>query len=169
MKKLFIFSGITFFLLFTSSYYVLAGTVRLDGKTTLHLRNVRQSKEIEGYYLSVPMDGETEPCSLSVKIRKTHGEYAFTFNISGKIATGKVKLTKSDNPKELGIVFRGIHWAENNGDLSATTKQVKLKLPGGIEGVWSESGIIIQNYGNAMNNYMQIASCGQKFINLVKQ
>ena len=163
MKKLLVFPAIAFFLLFTSGNYVMAD------KPNARLQVVPQNKEIEGYYLSEALDGETETCSLSVKIRKAKGGYVFTFDIGGKIISGKVKLIKSDDPKEFGITFKGIHWAENNGDISNTTQQNKLKLPDGIEGVWSASGIVIQNYGNAMNSYMQIASCGQKYINLVKQ
>ena len=170
MKTLFLFLGIIFFVIFTSSNYVQAGAVLPGIKTnvsSLHRHN--QSKEIEGYYISEPMDGETESCNISLNIKKVQGRYTYNLNISGHVFKGKVKLTEADNPKERGIIFQGVKWAENNGDISRTAKQVKLKLPDSIEGVWSESGIIIQNYGNSMNNYMQIASCGQKYINLVKQ
>lgn len=163
MKKILVFPAIICFLFFTNGNYVMAD------KNNARLQAVRQSKEIEGYYLSEALDGETETCSLSVKIRKAKDDYVYTFKIGDKIVSGKVKLIKSDNAKEFGIIFKGIHWAENNGDISNTNQQNKLKLPDGIEGVWSASGIVIQNYGNAMNSYMQIASCGQKYINLVKQ
>jgi len=175
MKKLLLFSGITFFFIFSGSNYVQAGAARLYTKTFPAIKNVHpvqsynENKDIEGYYVSELMDGETENCSLSVKIKKVQGQYVYAFNIGGKIVKGKVKITKADNPEEPGIIFKGIEWAENNGDISHSDKHVALKLPGSIEGVWSESGIIIQNYGNSMNNYMQIASCGQKYINLVKQ
>jgi hypothetical protein len=165
LKKLILLSSIAVFLIFLNSNYVHA-TTKTDFPG-LH-RHIEKN-EIEGYYLSEPLDGETESCSLSVKIRKVKGGYVFTFDIDGKIAKGMVKLTKSDDPKEFGITFKGIHWAENNGDISRPGQQNKLKLPDGIEGVWSAAGIVIQNYGNAMNSYMQIASCGQKYINLVKQ
>ncbi len=68
MKKTLQFSGIIIFFLF-----IICGSVRAA------LTNVKviaipagycsqESKAIEGYYVSKPMDGETESCNLSVRM-----------------------------------------------------------------------------------------------------
>lgn len=126
-------------------------------------------KVVEGHYLSEPMDGETERCDISLRIEKVQRKYFYAIIIGGKTIKGKVKLSPGDDAGSLGITLEGIKWAENNGDLSTENKQNKLTLPQGLDGVWTESGIMIQNYGNSMNNYTKIAGCGQKYINLIKQ
>jgi len=166
MNKSLQFLGAFIFFIFALCCSDQAAPTKANAKT---IPAGYRSREVEGYYVSEPMDGETETCNLSVRIKKVQGQYIYAFNIDGRILKGKVRITKTDDPNELGIIFNEIQWAENNGDLSRTTKAAKLKLPDSIEGVWSASGIIIQNYGNSMNSYMKIASCGQKYINMVKQ
>jgi hypothetical protein len=134
----------------------------------------RQTKlpAITGYYRSKLIKGESGSCNLSVEIKELQGEYFYTFNLGGHIKKGKVKLTKIDEPDAAGIVFTGIKWAEYKGDISRLKdgdRPTVMKIPVGIEGVWTKSGITIQNYGNAMNYYVQIAGCEKKYIELIKQ
>ncbi|MGY4385190.1 hypothetical protein ACVWYN_002226 [Pedobacter sp. UYP24] len=168
-----IFIIIIFLLFLTNSSFNSAEAADSNVVYATKNRNLtkryNERKNVEGYYVSEPMDGETENCALSVKIKNVKGQYFYAFNITGEIVHGKVKITKADDPKELGIVFKGVKWAENNGYVSRNAQNEKFKLPNAIEGVWSESGIMIQNYGNSMNNYLLFASCGQKYINLVKK
>jgi hypothetical protein len=41
-------------------------------------------------------------------------------------------------------------------------------LPIGIDGLFSEKEITIQNYGNAMNYYVKLDDCGEKYIHFNK-
>jgi hypothetical protein len=128
---------------------------------------------IEGYYKSELIDGETDSCDLSVRIKKIKGQYYYTFYRGSHVEKGKIKLTKGDDLNEMYITFRGIEWKEYEGDVTDAKnkdRRVKLKRPIGIEGTWTDEGIMIQNYGKAMNYYVQIEWCNaQKFIKLVKQ
>ncbi|MBS7567017.1 hypothetical protein KHS38_21615 [Mucilaginibacter sp. Bleaf8] len=122
--------------------------------------------EIAGTYKAAPADGETKACDLSVQIRKLNGAYAYTFHMNSKVYKGKVKLEKGDNKGEVYVTFMGIELAEYEGDEDEEKRPVKK--PVGISGLWSDNQITIQNTGNSMNYYVQIAGCDQKYISLVK-
>lgn len=128
---------------------------------------------VEGLYKSEMLDGETESCDLSVRITKIKGRYRYVFHIGKTVKKGKVQLSAADGPGDKIITFEGITWAEYEGDVSNVKDEdrpVAMKLPAGITGLISKKdGITIQNSGNALNYYVQIAGCGQKYIHLVKQ
>lgn len=53
-------------------------------------------------------------------------------------------------------------------DLEVETTEDDLSLPQDIVGVLYENEITIQNYGNAMNYYVQLGACDVKYIHLIK-
>ena len=89
--------------------------------------------------------------------------------------TGKVTLSKSVDKKDTYITFKGIKWAEYEGDISKKQDSVEdnnspdLELLVGVSGQLSGNGIVIQNSGNAMNYYTVFNKGGSKYIRLVKQ
>lgn len=134
-------------------------------------------KNIEGIYKSEKIDeNQEEACNLVIKINKRNGEYLYNFKSDERTLNGKVSFVRSIEENGVYIVFEGIEWAENEGDISndldnsADEKHEELELPVGVEeGSFSENEIDIQNYGNAMNSYLKLADCGAKFIHLKKQ
>lgn len=125
-----------------------------------------------GHYVSVPIsEGETESCSMTVDIVKKAGKYFYTLTTD---TTYKGSLKISKEGKDTYVTFEGIPWAEYEGDISQDpegegTERPELELPVGIDALFSGNEINIQNYGNAMNYYVKLASCGDKFIRLVKR
>jgi hypothetical protein len=134
------------------------------------------SLAIEGLYVAKPLEGGTESCDMSVRIKKRQaGGYTYHFTINDTRLTGRVTLSKSEDKKDTYITFKGIKWAEYEGDISkredsdADDNSPDLELPVGVSGQLSGNKIVIQNSGNAMNYYTVFSECGSKYIRLVKQ
>lgn len=130
---------------------------------------------IEGHYISSALeDGTAAPgCQITVDIVKRKAQYFYTLT-SDTTYQGKVSISKNQENKETYVTFEGIEWAEYEGDISndsedERTQKSEMKLPVGIDGRFTGHEITIQNYGNAMNYYVKLAGCGDKFIRLVKQ
>jgi len=120
---------------------------------SIQATTVAQPPKLAGYYRS------KSGCNLSVRITHSGKQYFYTLKLNTRTRRGKLKLVKADEPGTTGIVFTGLRWAAYPSG----------KPPIGIEGVWTTTGIIIQNYGNAMNNYTQLAGCNEKYIELALQ
>lgn len=125
-----------------------------------------------GHYVSVSLDeGETKSCAITVDIIKKAGKYFYTLTTD---TTYKGSLKISREGKDTYVTFEGIPWSEYEGDISQDpegeeTERPELEIPVGIDGQFSGNEINIQNYGNAMNYYVKLGSCGDKFIRLVKR
>jgi hypothetical protein len=109
-------------------------------------------------------------CPISVTIWKSPTGYRYKLTNDKKHYTGKVKLEK-DADQSTGIIFEGIPYAEYEGDVSQLddhAERPQPKLPVGVGGLLNGDTILIQNYGNAMNYYVQFGGCDAKFISLIK-
>nr|WP_157536329.1 hypothetical protein [Mucilaginibacter sp. L294] len=127
---------------------------------------------VQGYYESRAMEGEDDSCDISATIQKAGNKYYYKLEAAGKTYRGILKVMKGDHNQERHIIFSGIKWALNEGDVSHLKDDESpepLPLPIGIAGVLSNNEIKIQNSGNAMNHYIQLDACDMKYIRMVKQ
>jgi hypothetical protein len=109
-------------------------------------------------------------CPISVTINKSPAGYRYNLTNDKKHYTGKIKLEK-DADQGTAIVFEGIPYSEYEGDVSQlddNAERMQKKVPVGVGGLLNGDTILIQNYGNAMNYYVQLGGCDAKFINLIK-
>lgn len=154
-----------------STHPASASTRHADGSKIIDSQPVKTSLKIEGFYQSKPGEGEEDGCEINATIRKVNAKYYYRLDVAGKIYKGIFKVAKGDNINEKAVTFTGIRWAVNDGDVSDqqdSQERPSLKLPVGVGGILSNNEIVIQNYGNAMNSYVQLEQCSQKYIRMVK-
>lgn len=129
-------------------------------------------KSIEGIYKVINDESDSEKCNLSIKLSHKNGEYYYNFKSASRELNGKVHFSRPIDENAIYITLEGIEWAEYEGDISnqenEDAKKKELELPVGIDGLFSENQIDIQNYGNSMNYYTKLEDCGKKFIHLEK-
>ncbi|PJG84293.1 hypothetical protein [Conservatibacter flavescens] len=62
------------------------------------------------------------------------------------------------------IIKKG--WVKFEKNLIRESRVIKL---GNIEGELHNKNIVIQNYGNSMNEYIHFTQCDNKYLNFIKQ
>lgn len=109
-------------------------------------------------------------CNFKLIISKKFNEYFYDIKIDNKKLTGKITFNRSLEEQKLFLTFEGIKWAEYEGELDDNVEPINknLELPIGIQSLWQEEEIFIQNYGNSMNYYTKFSECGDKYITLQK-
>jgi hypothetical protein len=128
----------------------------------------KKDPDISGNYEQT--DSTDRGCPISVTIWKSATGYRYKLTNDQKYYTGKVKVEK-DADQRTGIIFEGIPYAEYEGSVSQLNDDAERpqpKLPVGVGGLLTGDTILIQNYGNAMNYYVQLGGCDAKFISLIK-
>ncbi len=153
----------------------------INGKQQLlDLKNINDSKNemseetqfdnIEGTYYD-------EMCGLTLMISKAQGEYYYEYISDERKVDGKVRLSTNEDQY---FILENMEYAEDYFDVSLAEdneeKQKeydRLKKIGkrqvGIDCYYDDEEIVIQNYGNAMNYYVKLYDCGEKYIHLIKQ
>lgn len=109
-------------------------------------------------------------CPISVIIWKSPTGYRYKLTNDQKHYAGNIKLEKEAD-QGTGIIFEGVPYSEYEGDVSQTDDQAdrpQLTQPVGVGGLLNGDTILIQNYGNSMNYYVQFGGCDSKFISLIK-
>ena len=91
---------------------------------------------------------DTAICALSISITKRGSGYFF----SSEEVRGKVDITREG--LETYFTFVGLQGQEPPEDISA---------------VWQDSVLLIQNYGNSMNEYTRFGGCNAKYLELRRQ
>jgi len=128
---------------------------------------------IEGKY--VAESSIKENCEIKIYIKKSTEGYSYRLITEEKDKEGKLTIEKPETADEsFPFVLEGIEWSAYEGDISDDLERDQqnsdiLELPEGIRGVLKPDGITIQNYGNAMNYYVQLQECGAKYIELKKE
>lgn len=115
-----------------------------DSKTA-----VLENNESESDYSGIYRLADADKCNIEITINNDNSNY--TISGTGVKSSGKLSVVKNDT--ETYLNFTG-------------TKRGSDNVP--IEGVWSDGKIIIQNYGNSMNQYICFKSCDEKFLEFVK-
>jgi hypothetical protein len=131
---------------------------------------------IEGIYKaeSFKETGEdSNVCDMTVEIKKSKEGYNYKLTLSDTTYAGSVTISKNEKDKSTFVTFKGIQWAEYEGDISNRDdnddNRPSLELPVDVGGQLLGNEIIIQNSGNAMNYYTVFSECGEKYIRLVKR
>jgi hypothetical protein len=143
------------------------------GKETVH--QIQPSKtKIEGVYEVVNEPNEVEKCAITITIEKVGPQYIYKFKSDSRSLEGKVSLKVNEEKDGFYITFEGIQWSEYEGELVMGEDgdyypKEDLENPVGINGLIKENQIMIQNYGNSMNYYVQLSDCGKKYIFLKKR
>ena len=131
-------------------------------------------RDISGYYEEVDSDQTeeiNEGCGISVNIKRNGKGFSYYLKTSDRNYRGKLTLVNIPEDK-YGIVFEGTKYAEYESDISQkpdTDDAKKADLPAGVGGELERDTITIQNYGNAMNYYVQIGGCQVKYLRLVRR
>ncbi len=110
-------------------------------------------------------------CMMTLEIRKVRGEYQYVLQTTQRELKGRITFYRSLDENANYINLEGIQWAENNGDVSNeedSDDPKDLPLPTGIEGMLDDNEITIQNSGNAMNSYLKLQDCDEKYIHFKK-
>ncbi len=111
-------------------------------------------KSIAGIY-KIKNEDETDKCDLSISITFVKGDYLYTIKAKNYSKKGKISFSRSLLEKTNYIIFEGLIPDEGGGTY--------------VDGLFANNEITIQNYGNAMNYYVKLATCGGKYLNLMKK
>jgi hypothetical protein len=91
---------------------------------------------------------DTAVCAFSITITKQASTYRFAM---GK-TRGQVQVERQG--AETYLIFLGLKGADPQDD---------------VEAFWQDSLLLIQNYGNSMNQYTRFEQCDAKYLELVRQ
>jgi len=126
-------------------------------------------EQIEGQYKS-------NGCNLTLIISQVKGIYSYRFISKIRSLKGNISFSRGS---ENYMILEGIEFAEDyfdvalpdDSELSAHYEEMKKEgvRRVGIDCFLDEEQIIIQNYGNAMNYYVKLRDCGEKYIHLMKE
>ena len=109
-----------------------------------------QNKNIPDYS-GIYKSSDPDACRIVITIKKNNKGYSYTINAAGVRSSGW--LTVEIDGDQTYMMFNG---TLRSGD----------KTP--VEASYSEKKITIQNYGNAINQYICFKKCDVKYIELVK-
>ena len=118
---------------------------------------------IEGIYRNT---GSNDGCRIFLNITKSDDGYSFGMLVNDKQFNGTVSVSAVENY----ITLEGIPWVSNDGPPDNDGNRVKKKKTTiyGIDAMWEDHDLVIQNSGNSMNSYTKL-DCDEKFIRLVKE
>jgi hypothetical protein len=111
-------------------------------------QHVRLKPDLAPNYAGTYAVTDTAVCALSITITRQGPGYRFRSDEQ----QGPVTITREG--ADTYFTFVGL-----KGDEPAVD----------IEAAWADSALLIQNYGNSMNEYTRFASCGAKYLTLRRQ
>jgi len=91
---------------------------------------------------------DTTICPLSIAVAQQGSHYTYTYQGT----RGRVEIV--NDVAETYFTFIGLKGQEPEEDITAA---------------WQDSVLLIQNYGNSMNEYTRFASCDAKYLELYRQ
>ena len=132
---------------------------QFDGEYFQYILTQKSENTVEGTYRST----EDPSCSISLNIQKSGDEYTFVLSVNETEYNGKVSVS------ETGIVLEGIPWVCYHGTLKdGIVPEGEGEPTYGIDFLWEDGNLTMQNYGNAMNYFVKL-SCGNKYITLERE
>jgi len=145
----FLTRGVVIFLLLSgTSYAGIKSTPEKDKEIKI---SAYDKKADETDYSGIYKSADSEACNIVITIKKVKSGYAYAIDGTGVKSTGKLAIVKDES--ETYLVFTG---TKRSGDKTA------------IEGLYTGGKILIQNYGNSMNQYVCFKKCGDKFLEFIK-
>ena len=110
-----------------------------------------QNKKIGNEYSGTYRLSDKKICDLVITISIDGNDYIYAIKGNGFKSTGKLSFKNSD----------GEAYLDFNGTLRSGDKSV-------VTGLYQDKRILIQNYGNSMNQYVCFKSCDSKYLEFVK-
>jgi hypothetical protein len=104
-----------------------------------------ETEDYAGSYYS-----DDKSCSMELHISLKNGMYVYQLKTAKRNNTGTISIKRPDT--ETYLTFNGLRGSEKTD----------------MEALFSKNSILFQNYGNAMNKYLQFKECNIKYINLIK-
>jgi len=147
------YSNITAVLLLPAIILVISCA---SDKNTGQITKISTSGSTEKWIIDNDYSGtykisDTEICDFLIVIVKSDNQYTYTIKGAGFKSSGKLSFEKQD--EQTYINFNG---TLRSGD----------KTP--VTGLYSDKKIIIQNYGNSINQYICFKSCDSKYLEFIK-
>lgn len=122
---------------------------------------------IEGTYQAVI------GCDMEIAIEKKNNNYIYTLKAGEREESGTVSLSRvrEYDRNTIYITLDDVKWADYKGNLMDVEdpEDVPSSDIFGLDGLWNNGIITIQNYGNAMNYYIKIEECDSKYIQLERE
>lgn len=126
---------------------------------------------LEGIYEADTASAPSLPaCHLRITISRNGEGYDYRIQTGLRDISGP--LSVNSEGKQVYITLENLPWAEYEGTVTTSADEIPQRnkdVPVGIEAVWHEGEITIQNHGNSMNYYVKIHECDQKYIFLVRK
>lgn len=126
-------------------------------QATLTLQQAKHNDSTQVTSLKGWFEAEDSACELDISLDR--GQYVIKYNKKKFTDNFKIEINESDTL----IIFNNLKHFE------------ALANPSGFEpssnnlsGLYEEQSIVIQNYGNAMNEYTLFESCPEKYLILKK-
>ena len=123
--------------------------------------------DIEGNYY---FKNDIADCKIHLSLFYKYGILKYNMETNTRKILGNAIITLNERKDGYYIKFKDIEWSEYLGaiDAESETPEENLPLPQDVEGALYKNEITIQNYGNAMNYYVQLGECDVKYIHLIK-
>ena len=119
------------------------------GKSSVR-NNTGESAEPD--YSGIYKLSDDQVCDIVIAIKKSDGGYAYSISGTGVKSSGKLSVVKDG--EETYLVFSN---TLRDGDKTA------------VEGGYSDGKIMIQNSGNAMNQYICFKQCDVKYLEFERE
>lgn len=102
-------------------------------------------------------------CYITFRIEEKEGIFLYHFTSHLKTLSDTLTILQSDH--EIQLTFKGIEWAYQDENVTNTKK------PKDITAIFNakDKNFVIQNYGNAMNDYRKLAEGCEKYLFFEKQ
>lgn len=109
-------------------------------------------------YKTIQYNSVYSPCDIQIKLEKVNNKLQYKITGKANSGSGEAEIVVDGNGNY--IVFKGLKYIEYDENIKGYPD-----VSGSVKG----DTIIIQNYGNSMNNYTKLNGCEEKYIYLVKQ
>lgn len=121
-------------------------------------------KNVTGTYTSSSPD-----CAMTLKIWFEKSNFHYSLKTNSKNYKGLVTFSRYPGD-DVYLNLEGIQWAENLGaiDFEGTEPELNSETYGIDFFVSDQDELILQNSGNAMNYYVKLGNCDQKYVYLKK-
>jgi len=115
----------------------------------------------------------SDGCFLEIDIIKDKGEYRYIMQTGEKKYNGSIRFSSESEMGEqrLWVILQDFQWAEYKGNLMDVEDpdEVPSLDMWGLDLYYDKGELTFQNYGNAMNYYVKMNECDQKYIRLIKE
>lgn len=123
---------------------------------TANKKSLETTDTLTGKYVSIDLDGG-ESCPITISISKKGQGYEYHIVNKSLDTIGQVGVENGY------LSLKGVKWSSyTNGDEEQETVHNSIEIEK------NKDTLLIQNYGNAMNQYQKL-DCGLKYIKLVKK